>query len=277
MAEILEKRKIRELPPQPDIYETDLFALDSYISDQTGKITYQQLLDKLKVDIWADLEPEPEPEPSPEPEPDPSSVTRGIIDLIYPVGSVYISMNNVNPATLFGGTWEQIKDKFLLCAGDTYTYGSPDGGEPSVKLSPSETGLVAHTHAFTRPTISGTGSATITGGSHSHISPHDGQKFLTSTATNQTSKARVATSSSSSTYVPYCNQSTVDYSAIVATNSETHTHALPAHNHTLTGGSVGAVTGGAKDATAAHNNMPPYTIVTAWKRVADPVPNSSNS
>lgn len=41
-----------------------------------------------------------------------------LIDLIYPVGSIYISVNSVSPATLFGGTWEQIQDRFLLSAGN---------------------------------------------------------------------------------------------------------------------------------------------------------------
>lgn len=49
------------------------------------------------------------------------------INDIYPVGSIYMSINNVNPSTLFGGTWEQIKDTFLLSAGDTYTAGSTGG------------------------------------------------------------------------------------------------------------------------------------------------------
>ena len=46
---------------------------------------------------------------------------------IYPVGSIYISVNNTNPATIFGGTWEQIKDRFLLASGDTYSAGSTGG------------------------------------------------------------------------------------------------------------------------------------------------------
>lgn len=46
---------------------------------------------------------------------------------IYPVGSFYISTNATDPKTLFGGTWEQIKDTFLLAAGDTYTAGSTGG------------------------------------------------------------------------------------------------------------------------------------------------------
>lgn len=50
---------------------------------------------------------------------------------IYPVGSVYISLNNTNPKTLFGGTWEQIKDKFLLSIGDTYKTVNSTGGSSS--------------------------------------------------------------------------------------------------------------------------------------------------
>lgn len=52
---------------------------------------------------------------------------KTIFDMIYPVGSVYISVNNVSPATLFGGTWEQIQDQFLLSAGSTYTAGDTGG------------------------------------------------------------------------------------------------------------------------------------------------------
>lgn len=40
-----------------------------------------------------------------------------IANVIYPVGSVYISVSSANPKNLFGGTWVQLKDRFLLGAG----------------------------------------------------------------------------------------------------------------------------------------------------------------
>lgn len=33
---------------------------------------------------------------------------KTILDLTYPIGSLYISKENVSPASLFGGTWEQL-------------------------------------------------------------------------------------------------------------------------------------------------------------------------
>ena len=50
-----------------------------------------------------------------------------IRDFIYPVGSIYLSVNNVSPANIFGGTWEQIEDTFLLAAGSSYTAGDTGG------------------------------------------------------------------------------------------------------------------------------------------------------
>ena len=63
--------------------------------------------------------------------------TRGIVHnkkilstILFPIGYVYISVNNTNPGTIFGGTWEQIKDTFLLACGDTYANGATGGEDP---------------------------------------------------------------------------------------------------------------------------------------------------
>ena len=74
------------------------------------------------------------------------------LSAVYPVGSIYMSVNSTDPATLFGGTWVRIKDTFLLSAGDTYSAGAT-GGEATHKLTGAE---------------SGQKSLTISGGEHLH-------------------------------------------------------------------------------------------------------------
>lgn len=105
------------------------------VEDKIGTTTYNIILDRgipilyidrLKRSLGIDCFPQKQ-----------ESLELGgktIADIIYPVGSIYLSVNNVDPSTLFGGTWVQIKDKFLLSAGDTYT-GGATGGEATVTLT----------------------------------------------------------------------------------------------------------------------------------------------
>lgn len=55
----------------------------------------------------------------------------------FPIGYIYLSTSNANPGQFFGGTWEPIKDRFLLLAGDTYK-GGQTGGEATHKLTIEE-------------------------------------------------------------------------------------------------------------------------------------------
>lgn len=62
-------------------------------------------------------------------------LSQEVWDLIYPVGSICIFVNELNPNVLYGGTWEKIRDKFLLASGDTYQNGSTGGQDKaSVQL-----------------------------------------------------------------------------------------------------------------------------------------------
>lgn len=44
-----------------------------------------------------------------------------LLDIVYPIGSMYFSVTDVSPANSVGGTWEQIKDSVLAASGDSYT------------------------------------------------------------------------------------------------------------------------------------------------------------
>lgn len=82
--------------------------------------------------------------------------TKGIVhnqkvlaDILYPVGSVYLSVNSTSPATLFGGTWTQIKDAYLLTVGSTYTTSKATGGSwtsGSTTLTVDQIPSHTHTH-----------------------------------------------------------------------------------------------------------------------------------
>lgn len=66
-----------------------------------------------------------------------------LLNAVYPVGAIYISVSGADPGTLFGGTWERLKDRFLLAAGDSYAAGAT-GGEAAHTLTAKE--LPAHGH-----------------------------------------------------------------------------------------------------------------------------------
>ena len=93
-----------------------------------------------------------------------SSVTdeykNTLLSAMYPIGAIYMSVVSTSPATLFGGTWSQIKDTFLLACGDTYANGTT-GGEATHTLSVDE--MPAHTHS-TGAALAGSSNMGFPGG-----------------------------------------------------------------------------------------------------------------
>lgn len=74
----------------------------------------------------------------------PDTLADILLDYIYPVGSYYWSSNSINPGTVFGGTWEQVKDKFVLAAGDDHVI-NETGGEETHTLTEQEMPYHEHT------------------------------------------------------------------------------------------------------------------------------------
>ena len=73
---------------------------------------------------------------------------------IYPIGSIYMSINETNPSELFGGEWEQIEDRFLLACGTNHNNGETGGSEDAV--------VVTHTHSTSDKYILTTSGGAIT-------------------------------------------------------------------------------------------------------------------
>ena len=69
------------------------------------------------------------------------SAVGNILNKVYPIGSIYTSMNNTNPSVLFGmGKWEQIVDRFLYCADSS----GATGGSKKITVD----NLPAHNHGI---------------------------------------------------------------------------------------------------------------------------------
>lgn len=81
--------------------------------------------------------------------------TSFLLNMIYPVGSIYMSVNNISPATLFGGTWEQLTGDayFKIVTGSAGSYGGQGDNKIQISNMPSHNHSVsiassgAHSHS----------------------------------------------------------------------------------------------------------------------------------
>jgi hypothetical protein len=213
----------------------------------------------------------------------------------YPVGAVYISTVATNPGALFGGTWTQIEDRFLLSAGDTYAAGQT-GGSPNVTLTVAN--LPSHKHNVSIVSSGGsttgtkTGLTTATDAAGSTGSGGGGDTGGTGSSTNSSGahnhvlKMQLHGASGTARYNVYA---TGDYESSGAVqsggehyhtvNSHTHTipshtHTTPAHQHTVndhnhtTPNHTHAVSEDNVGSASSISIMPPYLVVYMWRRTA---------
>lgn len=150
----------------------------------------------------------------------------------YPVGSIYISVDETSPSFYFGGEWEKIEGKFLLGSSSSHAVGST-GGEESHTLTLDE--IPSHTH----------GSKSLTGYSDFRDINNtdnnlilDGGGILSVTRVDWSGKHDAAEKISKGDY----KQNRLNINAT--------------HEHSSVGGN------------AAHNNMPPFLSVNIWKRIS---------
>ena len=160
---------------------------------------------------------------------------QSFIKTMYPVGSIYMSVNATNPSTYFGGTWVAWGSGRVPVGVNTsdsnFNTVEKTGGAAAVTLSASQ--IPSHTHA--KGTL-----AAASAGAHTH--------------NLQNQKAPWGTSASNRVLV----DATSGYTAVTnkaTTSAGTHTHTIS--------GSTAATGGG-----GSHNNLQPYITCYMWKRTA---------
>ena len=151
------------------------------------------------------------------------------LQAVYPVGSIYMSVNNVSPSVLFGfGVWEKIEDKFLLGSGTTYENGSTGGSADSV--------VVSHNH---------------TQNSHTHKALSNRRFVVVGEGANWGYSGKIKIGTGENTTAYYYVHSTENTGGIIE-HTET-AEASPTINSTGESGT--------------NKNMPPYLAVNIWMRI----------
>ena len=154
----------------------------------------------------------------------------GVGNELYPVGSIYMSTENTSPASMFGGTWEQILGKFLLSSDDVLTDGIiTTSGSYHIGDSAGEA-----THTLTINEMP----------EHRHA-----EKWMAYDGGN--------------IYQYYLSYG--DGGTLWGLNINKIGGGLPFAGTTATNNSVDS---GEAGGSQAHNNMPPYLVVYCWKRIS---------
>lgn len=82
--------------------------------------------------------------------------TKLLNPVAFPIGAIYTTFSSTSPATSFGGTWTQLKDKFILTVGNTYALNAT-GGEATHLLTTTE--MPNHKHQSPYQTYATSASA----------------------------------------------------------------------------------------------------------------------
>ena len=174
-----------------------------------------------------------------------SLTAESILSMVYPVGSVYISVNDVSPEKFLGGTWIKISQgRVLQGASGTQTAGTEvSAGLPNISVSSNG----AHTH--TRGSMNITGTVTMHGvGGCTDVGIAAGA-FYGSSRASAYHGAQCFSGASSEDYIHF----SADRTWTGSTSSD------GAHSHDA------YITGITGNSTTVQ---PPALLVNIWKRTA---------
>lgn len=174
-----------------------------------------------------------------------SLTAESILSMVYPVGSVYISVNDVSPEKFLGGTWIKISQgRVLQGASGTQTAGTEvSAGLPNISVSQNG----EHTH--TRGSMNITGTVVMHGHGHCTVI-HDVTGAFYGTGKESSYQGADCTGGTSS-------EGYINFSADRAWTGSTSSDGAHSHDAYITG-----ITGNSTTV------QPPALLVNIWKRTA---------
>lgn len=198
------------------------------------------------------------------------------INLFFPVNSLKMSVDNINPGTYLTGTtwiaWGAGRAVVGVGNNGTNTYTTEQTfGADTCTLTAAQCGVNAHSHAHTLAAPSHTHTGTSSSdGSHLHQpgSPLDSSwGFLAFLQGGTVARRPLATSGTGSYGFTVTVQADIDYGNATDTASD-HTHTLTTGGPSATAltGALGAVA--SATAAAAHDIRPSSIATYIWKRTA---------
>lgn len=186
--------------------------------------------------------------------------TQQILNMIYPVGSIYMSVNNVSPATFIGGTWTALTDRVLIGAGSSYAVNATGGATSHTHTSATHTHTsAAHTHTTAGHTL------TV-----NEIPSHNHAELATFHQGNDTQSYSSGSIFNASARYSYTGGAAMQNALATANNNCTGDRGGSAsHSHGDTGSTTPGATGSTTPGnTGSSSNLPPYLAVYMWKRTA---------
>lgn len=191
-----------------------------------------------------------------------STMTKaGLLDLIYPIGSIYMSEKNVSPQTFLGGTWEALTEGYALRTTTTADKGGTTTGKDTITLAKGN--LPSHTHKVTEYWLSYTLGATTLSAAQSGLRVHSHRQGLN--CAGPKCSANLSTTDNTSDYASCFSWNVTNWYLCpeqgnwAATSS--HTHSLTAKTE-----SASRTTDGGEGTGTAYTHTPKSILVYAWKR-----------
>lgn len=226
---------------------------NNFSLDCDGNLVVNSITTKIKGDISTDL------------------------DKIYPVGSIYMSVNSTNPSNFFGGNWESWGAGRVPVgvSGTDTSFNTVEkiGGVKTNDINHTHT-ITSHTHGGSAQEVTGnTGSTVLTTEQmpmHKHLTGTDQHYHAWRWGDSNTEtlyvNANVFSGAHPSGNYLYSRQG-VDIETSSIGGSKGHTHTLGNHAHSLTINGSGELKTGSSG-SANLDNLQPYITCYMWKRTA---------